>query len=208
MLSKLVIAFLPRSKCLLISWLQSPSAVILEPKKIKSVTVSIVSSSICHEVMGPNAMIFVFQMLSFKPAFSLPSFTCIKSLFSSFSLSAIRMMSSAYLRLLIFLLAIASWEICMQVKKQQLELDMEQQTGSKSGKEYIKAVYCHLAYLTYMQSTSCEMPGWMKHKLESRLPGEISTMWLRGWNFQSSDLQPLGKGRGVGAGVQSLMLLI
>ena len=62
----------------------------------------------------------------------------------------------------------------MQVKKQQLEPDMEQQTGSKSGKEYIKAVYCHLAYLTYMQSTSCEVPGWMKHKLESRLPGEIS----------------------------------
>ena len=62
----------------------------------------------------------------------------------------------------------------MQVKKQQLELDMEQQTGSKSGKEYIKAVYCHRAYLTYMQSKSCEMPGWMKPKLESRLPGEIS----------------------------------
>ena len=67
-----------------------------------------------------------------------------------------------------------SWEICMQVKKQQLELDMEQQTGSKSGKEYVKAVYCHPAYLTYTQSTSCEIPGWMKHKLESRLPGEIS----------------------------------
>ena len=62
----------------------------------------------------------------------------------------------------------------MQVKEQQLELDMEQQTGSKSGKEYVKAVYCHPAYLTYMQSTSCKMPGWVKHKLESRLPGEIS----------------------------------
>ena len=62
----------------------------------------------------------------------------------------------------------------MQVKKQQLELDMEQQIGSKSGKESIKAVYCHLAYLTYMQSTSCEMLDWMKHKLESRLLGEIS----------------------------------
>ena len=61
----------------------------------------------------------------------------------------------------------------MQVKKQQLELDMEQQTGSKLGKEYIKAVYCHLAYLTYMRSTSCEMPGWINHKLESRLLGEI-----------------------------------
>ena len=62
----------------------------------------------------------------------------------------------------------------MQVKKQQLELDMEQQTGSKLGKEYVKAVYCHPAYLTYTQSTSWEMLDWMKHKLESRLPGEIS----------------------------------
>ena len=62
----------------------------------------------------------------------------------------------------------------MQVKKQQLEPDSEQQTGFKSGKEYVKAVYCHPAYLSYMQSTSCEMPGWMKHKLGSRLPGEIS----------------------------------
>ena len=62
----------------------------------------------------------------------------------------------------------------MQVKKQQLELDMEQQTGSKLGKEYTKAAYCHPAYLTYMQSTSWEMLGWMKHKLESRLPGEMS----------------------------------
>ena len=61
----------------------------------------------------------------------------------------------------------------MQVKKQQLELDMEQQTASKSGKD-VKAVYCHCAYLTYMQSASCEMLGWMKHKLESRLLGEIS----------------------------------
>ena len=61
----------------------------------------------------------------------------------------------------------------MQVKKQQLEPDMEQRTGSKLGKEYVKAVYCHPAYLTYMQSTSCDMPSWMKHKLESRLPGEI-----------------------------------
>ena len=62
----------------------------------------------------------------------------------------------------------------MQVKKQQLELDMEKQTGSNLGKEYIKVVYCHPADLTYMQSTSCKMLGWMKHKLESRLQGEIS----------------------------------
>ena len=62
----------------------------------------------------------------------------------------------------------------MQIRNQQLELDMEQQTDSKSGKEYVKAVYCHPAYLTFMQSTSCEVLGWMKHKLESRLLGEIS----------------------------------
>ena len=68
----------------------------------------------------------------------------------------------------------------MQVKKPQVELDREQQTGSKSGKEYVKAVYCHPAYLTYMQSTSSKMLGWMKHKLESKLLGEIST---------SSDMQ-------------------
>ena len=71
----------------------------------------------------------------------------------------------------------ASWETCVQVRKQQLELDMEQQTGSKLGKEYVKAAYCHPAYLTYMQSTSWEMLGWRKHKLESRLPGEISVTW-------------------------------
>ena len=62
----------------------------------------------------------------------------------------------------------------MQVKKEQFEPDMEEWTDSKFEKEYVKAVYCHPAYLTYMQSTSCKMPGWMKHKLESRLPGEIS----------------------------------
>ena len=62
----------------------------------------------------------------------------------------------------------------MQIKKQQLEMDMEQHTGSKLGKEYIKAVYCHLAYLTYMHSTSFKLPDWMKHKIESRLLGEIS----------------------------------
>ena len=107
MLSRLVIAFLPRSQHLLISWLKSPSAVILEPPKIKSLIVSIVSLSICHEVMGPHAMILVSWTLSFKSAFSLSSvFTFIKRLFSSSLLSAIRVVSSAYLRLLIFLLAI------------------------------------------------------------------------------------------------------
>ena len=103
MLSRLVITFLPRSKRLLISWLQSPSVVILEPSKIKSATLS---PSICHEVMGSDAMILVFWMLSLKPTFPLSSFTFIKRLFSSSSLSTIRVMSSAYLRLLIFLPAI------------------------------------------------------------------------------------------------------
>ena len=70
-----------------------------------------------------------------------------------------------------------SCEICMQVKKQQLELDMEQQTAFKLGKEYIKAVYYQSAYLISMQSTWCEMPGWLKHKLESRLLGDISIAW-------------------------------
>ena len=80
---RLVIAFLPRNKHLLISWLQSPSAVILKPPKIKSLHVSIVSPSICHEVMGLDAKILVFWMSSFKPTFSLSSFTFIKRLFSS-----------------------------------------------------------------------------------------------------------------------------
>ena len=105
-MSRSVIAFLPRSKHLLISWLKSQSAVILEPKKIHSVTVSIVSPSICNEVKGPDAMIFIFWKLRFKPAFSLSSFTFIKRLFSSSLLSAIRVVSTAYLKLLIFLLAI------------------------------------------------------------------------------------------------------
>ena len=99
-------SFLPRSMCLLISWLQSPCAVIWEPKKIKSVTVSTFPPSICHEVMGLDAMILVFWMLSFKPAFSLSSLTFIKRLFSSSLLSIVRVISFAYLRLLIFLLAI------------------------------------------------------------------------------------------------------
>ena len=102
----LVIAFIPRSKCLLISRQKSPSTVILEPHKLKSVTVSNFPPSICHEVMGPEVMILVFWMLSFKPVLSLSSSTFIKRPFSSSLLSAIRVVSSAYLRLLIFLLAI------------------------------------------------------------------------------------------------------
>ena len=104
-LSRLVLPFLPRSKCLLISWIQSPSAVILEPQKIKSLTVSTVSSSTCHEVMGPDTMILVFWMLSFKPTF----FTLLCHFHQEalqFFFAVIRLVSSAYLRLLIFLLAI------------------------------------------------------------------------------------------------------
>ena len=88
-LSRLVITFLPRSRHLLISWLQSPSAVILEPPQIKSVTVSTVSPAICHEVMGPDAVILVLWMLSSKPTCSLSSYTFIKRIFSFFLLSAI-----------------------------------------------------------------------------------------------------------------------
>ena len=105
-LSEFVIAYLPRSNRLLISCLQSPSAVILEPKKRKPVTTSSFSPSVCHEVMEPDARIFVFVILSFKPAFSLYSFTFIKRLFSSSLLSGIRVVSSAYLRLLLFFLAV------------------------------------------------------------------------------------------------------
>ena len=101
-LSMLVIAFIPRSK-FLISWLQSPSAVILEPKKRKSATASTFSLSICYEVIQLDTMILVFLMLSFKPVFSLSSFTLIKRLFSSSLLSAVIVILSEYLRLLTFL---------------------------------------------------------------------------------------------------------
>ena len=106
MLSRLVKDFLPQNKHVLILRLQSPSAVILKPKKIKSVTVSIVSPAICQEAMGLDPMIFIFWMLSFKPAFSLSSLIFINRLFSSSLPSAIRVVSFAYLRLLIFLPAI------------------------------------------------------------------------------------------------------
>ena len=132
MLSRLVITFLPRSKRLLISWLQSPSAVILETQKIKSDTVSTVSPSISHEVMGPDAMIFVFWMLGFRPTFSLSSFTFIKRLFSSSSLSAIRVVSSAYLRLLIFLPAHLEPDILeCEVKRALESITMNKASGGK-----------------------------------------------------------------------------
>ena len=105
-LSSFLIVFLPRSKSLLISWLQSLSTVILGPKKIKSVTISIVSPPICHEVMGLNAMMSFFEYQVLSQLFPLSSFTFFKKLFSSTSLSAVRVVPSAYLRLLIFLPAI------------------------------------------------------------------------------------------------------
>ena len=104
MLSRLVISLLPRSKPLLISWMLSPSAVILEPPKVKSLSVSIVSPSICLEVIGLDVMIFVFWLLSFKLTFLLSYFTFIKRLFTLYILSAIRVLSSTYLKLVIFLL--------------------------------------------------------------------------------------------------------
>ena len=102
MLSRLVITFLARSRCLLISWLQSPFAVILEPQKVKSATVSTISPSICHEVMGPDVMVLVSECWA-SSWFSHSSFSFIKRLYGSSSLSAIRVVSSAYLSLLIFL---------------------------------------------------------------------------------------------------------
>ena len=106
MLFKLVIAFLPWSKHLLISWQQSPPTLILESKKVKSDTVSTFVTSICHEVIGPDSIILIFWMLSCKPDFSLSSFTFIKRLFISSSRSGIRVESSAYLSFFIFLPAV------------------------------------------------------------------------------------------------------
>ena len=105
-LSSFIIEFLPRCNRLLISWLQSPSAVILEPKKRKSVTTSTFSSSVCHAVMGLATMSLVFLIFSLKLAHSFSAFTLIKKLFSSSLLSAIRVVSCAYLRLLMFLLPV------------------------------------------------------------------------------------------------------
>ena len=105
-LCRFAIAYLPRRQWLLISWLQSPSPVILQPKNIIFATATTFPPPICHEVMGPEVLILIFWMLTFKPAFSLCSFNLIKRLFSSSLLSAIRVVSSAYLRLLIFLPAV------------------------------------------------------------------------------------------------------
>ena len=154
MLSRLVITFLPRSKHLLISWLQSPSAVIVEPRKIKAATVSMVSPSICHEVMGPDAMILVIWMLSFKPTFSLSSFT--------------------------FMHWRRKWQPTPGFLPGESQgrgdpgglpsMGSQSRTRLKwlslaclSGKGVRQGCILSPAYLTYMQSTSWETLGWRKH---------------------------------------------
>ena len=166
MLSRLAITFLPRSKHLLISWLQSTSTVILEPKKVKSDTVSTVSPSISHEVMGPDAMILVFWMLSFKPTFSLSSFTFIRRLFSSPSLSAVRVVSSAYLRLFIFLSAIL---IPALINKVTLS------------SEHISSSICQFL----CKAKSANNPEFNNHKSEESFSGlyiDPKALFLRGWS--------------------------
>ena len=155
MLSRLVIIFLPRSKRLLISWLQSPSVVILEPRKIKSATVSIVSPLICHEVMEMDVMILVFQILSFKPTILLSSFTFIKRLFSTSILYSIKVVSSAYLRLLIFLPAILI-PACASTSPEFLMMYSEYKF--KKGLQYTALMYS-FSYLEpvccFMSSSNC-----------------------------------------------------
>ena len=177
MLSWLVITFLPRSKHLLISWLQSPSAVILEPKKVKSVTVSIASPSIFHEVMGLDAMILVFWMLSFKPTFSLSSFTFVKRLFSS-SLSAARVVSSAYLKLLIFLPAIlvptcASFRLAFLMMHSAYKLNHQGDKALTYSFPNLEPVLCSMAgsnccFLTCIQiSQEAGEVVWYSHLLKN-----------------------------------------
>ena len=149
MLSRLVITFLPRSKHLLISWLQLPSAVKLEPPKIKSATVF---PTICHEVMGPDAMILVFWMLSFKPTFLLSSFTFIKRLFSSSSLSATRVDPSAYLRLLIFLPAILI-PACASSSTAFLVMYSAYKLNKQGDNIYTSLMYS----FSYLESVCCSM---------------------------------------------------
>ena len=153
MLSRLVITFLPRNKHLLISWLQSPSAVILEPKKIKPVTVSIIYPSICQEVMGLGTMILVFLLLSFKPDFSLSSFTFIKRLFSS-SLSAVRVVSSTYLRLLIFLPT-----ILIPAYASSSPVFHVMCSAEKLNKYSDNIQPFHTSFLIWKQSVCCSMSG-------------------------------------------------
>ena len=140
-LNRFVIAFLPRSKCLLISWLQSPSAV-----KTKRVTVSTFSPSICHELIGPDCHYLSFWYVEFQASLSLSSFTFIKRLFSSYSLSAIGVVSSAYLRLLIFLLAILT-PACASSSPAFRMMYSEEKLNKQSDK-----ILCHTLFPILSQS--------------------------------------------------------
>ena len=168
MLSGLVIIFLPRSKHLLISWLQSPSAVILEPRKIKSDTVTTVSPSISHEVMGLDAMIFVFWMLSFKPTFSLSTFTFIKKVVHHES-SPVSCYST---------IATRGFPGGTSGKDSSCQCRKCNRHGTtdwfQSGKGVHQGCILSPCLINLYAEYIMKMPGWMKHKLESRLSGEIS----------------------------------
>ena len=202
MLSRSVIYFLPRSKRLLISWLQSPSAVILEPQKIKSDTVSTVSSSISHEVMGPDAMIFVFWMLSFKPTFSL-SFTFIKRLFSSSSLSAIRVVSTAYLRLFLpailiparnvtyLILFLTLWDniifIMIYKWRNSRACHLSSISNIRASLEAQMVKSLPAMWETWVLSLSCE------DSLEKEMATHSSILpWRVPWTEEPSELQSMG----------------
>ena len=172
MLSRFVIAFLPRS-IFQFHGCSQPSAVILEPPEIKSATVSTVSPSICHEVMRPDAMILVFWMLNFKPGFSLSSLTFIKRLLSSSSLCAIRVVSSTYLGLLIFLPAVliavcASSSPAWSVKSVSISVKFLNKILANWIQEHIKRIIYHdqAGFISGMQVSQlmkinkCNTPHW------------------------------------------------
>ena len=171
MLSRLVITFLPRSKRLLISWLQSPFAVILEPPKIKSVTIS---SSICHEVMGPDAMILVFWMLSFKPTFSLSSFTFIKRLSSSSSLSAISSVQ--------FSRSVVS-DSLQPRESQHAKPPCPSPTPRVHSGSHPSSQWCHPAISSSVDPFSCPQP---LPASESFLMSQLCMRWPKYWDFSFS----------------------
>ena len=192
MLSRLVIAFLPGNEHLLISWLQSPSAVIWERPKIRSLTVLVTSPCICHEVLGADAMIFIFWMLSFKPNFSHSSFNFIKRLFSFSSLSAKRVVSSAYLRLLIFLPAI----LIPACASSSLSFGLVYSAYKLNRQSYNTQPWCTPSPI-WNQSVSCSVltvtswPAYRFHRSQTRWSGipiswKIFNSFL--WSTQSKAL--------------------